>query len=301
MLRLIGFLLLIPGLLALSGCDSRSDLPPANTNQKVIDLNDLTQLPPSPPSPRNKIIRVAVAAILSPSGTLDSYSPLLKYLEETFKQPVHLVQRKTYQEINGLLAQGKVDVAFVCTGAYLEGIKKGIMSAIVVPQINGRTTYQSYIISRTDSAIHTFDDLQDKVFAFTDPMSNTGHLYPLSLLDSRTETPSSFFNRTIFTYSHDRSIYAVADGVADGAAVDNLILAHAQQRQPELIKRLKIIQESPEYGIPPVVVPNQLAPEKKKQFEQFFLNIHNQEDGRRALKSLAIQRFVKPDLSLYDF
>ena len=175
------------------------------------------------------------------------------------------------------------------------------MSALVVPQINGRTTYQSYIITRTDSTIHNFDDLRGKIFSFTDPMSNTGYIYPLTLISSRSETPDNFFDRTIFTYSHDRSIYAVADGVADGAAVDNLILAHAQQRQPELAERLRIIQKSPEYGIPPVVIPNQLSPQKKAQFEQFFLNIHNQADGRLALEALAIERFVKPDLTLYEF
>lgn len=82
---------------------------------------------PSPPRKAlfdDDIIRVAVAAILSPTGTIDSYTPLITYLEDVLGKPVKLVQRRTYKEINELLSRGSVDVAFVCTGAYIEGVKE---------------------------------------------------------------------------------------------------------------------------------------------------------------------------------
>ncbi len=290
-------LLFLPVLL--TGCESEkvgdSKLP------SVVQLDKLDPLPPRKVVSHDDVVRVAVAAILSPAGTIDSYTPLMRYIEKVVGKPVKLVQRKTYQEINELLSRGSVDVAFVCTGAYIEGIKKDIMSILVVPEINGRLTYQSFIIVKADSPYQSFEDLRGEIFAFTDPMSNTGYFYPLSLLKRKGETPESYFKRTIFTYSHDHSINAVADGVTDGASVDNLILAHARQRDTGLSERIRVIWESEEFGIPPVVVPKQLGEEKRRMFETLFLDIHNHEEGRWALESLGIEKFVKPDLALYNF
>ncbi len=36
-------------------------------------------------------------------------------------------------------------------------------------------------------------------------------------------TPGEFFRRTFYTSSHEKSIESVANGLADGAAVDSLI------------------------------------------------------------------------------
>jgi len=286
-----------------AGCDTEKTIISKSSvgAQKVIQLDKLAPLPPKKVTDGEDTIRVAVAAILSPTGTIDSYSPFLAYLEKRLDKPVRLVQRKTYEEINDLLSKGSVDIAFICTGAYLEGIKKGIMSILVVPQINGQLTYQSFVIVQESSNHRSLDDLQGRIFAFTDPISNTGYFYPVSLLAKRGETSESFFERTIFTYSHDRSIQAVADGVADGASVDNLILEHAQRRNPGLIELIRVIQKSEKFGIPPVVIPRQLETSDKKAFERFFLDIHNHEEGREALAVLGIEKFVMPDLTLYNF
>ncbi len=291
--------LLIPLSVLLFGCDRGNNGDPES--RSVIQLDKLDPLPPRKALFNDDIIRVAVAAILSPTGTIDSYTPLINYFEEILGKPVKLVQRKTYREINELLARGSVDVAFVCTGAYMEGVKDDIMTILVVPEINGRVTYQSYMIVQAASPYQSFEDLRGKIFAFTDPMSNTGYLYPLSLLKIKDETPESYFKRTIFTYSHDRSINAVADGVADGASVDNLILEYARQRGPELSERIKVIWKSEEFGMPPVVIPKQLGEEKRLKFEKLFLDITHHQAGRLALEALGIGKFVKPDLTLYDF
>jgi len=283
----------------LTGCDRNHG--DESKSETVVNLDKLGPLPPRKSQFNDDIIRVAVAAILSPTGTIDSYTPLLVYLEEVLGKPVKLVQRRTYKEINELLSRGSVDVAFVCTGAYIEGVKNDIMTILVVPKINGRLTYQSFTIVQASSPYKNFEDLRGKIFAFTDPMSNTGYFYPLSLLKMKDETPEAYFSRTIFTYSHDRSIDAVAEGVADGASVDNIILGYAWQRDPELSRKIKIIWESEEFGMPPVVIPKQLDEEKRNKFEKLFLNIHNHPMGRRALESLGIEKFVKPDLALYNF
>lgn len=72
-----------------------------------INLSDLQPLP-GVSATAVKPLRVAVAAIISPKGTVDSYGPLLDYLaEELRNRPVELVQRRTYGEVNNLVKAAK--------------------------------------------------------------------------------------------------------------------------------------------------------------------------------------------------
>ena len=242
---------------------------------------------------------MAVAAILSPQGNVESYQPLMRYLEKELGEQVVLVQRRTYEETNELLARNGVDMAFICTGAYLDGMKKKQMKLLAVPCINGKTTYRALLIVAASSPYRTFDDLRGKTFAFTDPLSNTGYLYPLSFMKSQGLRPETFFNRTMFTYSHDRSIRAVVEGVVDGASVDNLVFEYVCRRFPSIKSKVRVIWKSREFGMPPVVVPYQTSAEKKQKLLHLLLSLNRSEEGRKVLGTLGIQKFINPTTDLY--
>ena len=285
--------------LVLAGCDAGPQEKPGQ--ETLVRLDKLQQLPAGHAEPDSQSLRIGVGAILSPQGTALSYQPLIDYLGRKMGKPAILVQRKTYQELNDLLARNVVDLGFICTGAYVEGARKEAMSLLVVPQINGKTTYRAFIIVPAASPAREFGDLRGKVFAFTDPLSNTGYLYPLSLLQGLGQQPESFFGRTIFTYSHDRSMAAVLEGVADGASVDSLVYEFASRRNPEIARRTRVIWESQDFGIPPVVVPRTISPERKALLKELLLGLHHDAEGEKVLAELGVERFVEPTPKLYGF
>lgn len=262
----------------------------------------LSQLAPLPQEGSTAVVplRVAIAAVISPKGTVEGYRPLLDYLQRTLDRPVELVQRRTYAEVNELIKSGYVDVAFVCTSAYVAGQREFGMELLVAPQVKGETVYYSLLIVPATSDAHSLADLRGKVFAFTDPMSTSGRLYPTFLVKQLGETPERFFARTFFTYSHDDAIRAVADGLADGAAVDSLVYAYAVAREPELATRTRIIHRSPPFGIPPVVVGPNARPQLVAELRDTLLRMADDPQGRAALAELDIDRFVLIDDSAYD-
>ena len=140
-----------------SGCDQE---PSNDSPTEVIQLDKLKPLP-TPEAPElseNDSLKIAIASILSPQGTIQSYQPFLHYLEKAIEQDIILIQKKTYQEVNDLLSRNVVDVAFVCTGAYVAN--KKIMDLLVVPQINGETTYNSLLIVPASSEAKHLADLR---------------------------------------------------------------------------------------------------------------------------------------------
>jgi len=123
---------------------------------------------------------------------------------------------------------------------------------------------------------------------------------PTYMLAKMGETPDTFFKKYIFTKKHDLSIKAVAQKVVDGAAVDSLIWEYENRTKPEFTSQTKIIERSPPYGIPPVVVRKGLDPKLKEQVRQVFLNAHQDEKGAGILKGMMIDRFVPIQDSAYN-
>jgi len=85
----------------------------------------------------------------------------------------------------------------------------------------------------------------------------------------------------------------------DGAAVDSLVYDQMVANNPELASRTRVIARWGPYGIPPVVVSPTLAPPLKKQLQDFFLDLHNSNEGVAILHNLAIDRFVVASDNLY--
>lgn len=291
MLRIIWLIFIV---LTLTGC--HSDI--TTSSSSVIDLSDLEPLPI-----RNDDIvplRVSVAAVISPRGTAESYQPLLDYLSKALDRPIELVQRRTYQETNDLIESGEVDVAFVCTSAYITGHDEFGMQLLAAPEVNGESVYYSLLIVPTNSTTQVIEDLEGHVFAFTDPISYSGRVYPEYLVRQLGKRTELFFSRTFFTYSHDEAIYAVANGLADGAAVDSLVYEFALERDPTLSHRVRIIHRSPPFGIPPVVVSPNVRPQQRVLLQEVLLSMHENAEGQAALAALGLEQFKLIDDSVYN-
>ncbi|MDP3298135.1 MAG: phosphate/phosphite/phosphonate ABC transporter substrate-binding protein [Thermodesulfovibrionia bacterium] len=290
-LIIIGFVLI--SMAGLISC-SREQEPKKIIFEEDIVLEAEEELPEKNP------IRIAIGSMMTPKEGYAYYKHLLNYIGEKMGRPVKLIDREKYAEIIALLKTGYLDIAFVCSKPYVDGHKEFGLELLVVPQVNGKTEYYSYIIVPVDSPVKTFEELRGKTFAFTDPGSNTGKLVPAHMLFKMNETPDSFFKEYIFTYDHDKSIKAVAKKIVDGASVDSLIWDYYNKFNPELTSKTKIILKSPPYGITPVVVPPGLDPEIKNKLRKIFLDIHKDEEGKKILEGMMIDKFVAGNDASYN-
>jgi phosphonate transport system substrate-binding protein len=225
----------------------------------------------------------------------------VEYLEEELAMPVSVTDRGTYQEFNELLAKGDLDIAFVCGGPYVEGQQDFDLELLVIPEsISGETVYYSDLIVPRDSSAQSLEDLRGKRFAFTDPQSNSGKLVPTYLLAQKNKTPEEFFGEIIYTYAHDKSIYAVMEKTVDGASVDSLIYDYLAGKDPEVAAQTKVIARSEPFGIPPVVVRPDIPKGLRAKLRTALLHMDKNPKGLQILKGMKIQRFVESDDSAYD-
>jgi len=265
-----------------------------NINFELKDKNI-----PQRESNSENIYKAAISAMISPKETFVNYKELIDYLEIKINHKIELVQRKTYQEVNNLIESGELDFAFICSGAYVDLSSKCKIDIIAVPQTNGKCLYQAYIIANKESKINKFEDFKGKSFAYTDLLSNTGRLYALKRVKEIGTNDITFFSNIIYSNAHDNSIQLVNKGLVDGATVDGLIYEFMKVNSPEYIKNTVVIEKSEYYGIPPVVA----KADKKNLIDtlrSILLNMDKDENGKKILSKLKIDKFVSGHDSSYN-
>lgn len=244
-------------------------------------------------------LRFAVGTMLSPRETLRDYLSLTEFVQSRVGRPVRFLQRRGYAETNDLLVRGDVDFAFICAGPFA-AIRHSGVSLLAVPVIDGAPTFRSLIVVRADDPAHTFEDLRNGSFAFVDPLSFTGRIYPQSVVRSLARGGQSFFSYTVFTHSHSDSLAMVAEGRIRAAGVESIAFEYLKRHNPTRVAELRVLHESPPFSGPPFVARRGLPADVVKRLQAALLGMHNDAAGRAILSSLGFTRLVSVDDSAYD-
>ncbi|HYF90748.1 MAG TPA: PhnD/SsuA/transferrin family substrate-binding protein [Symbiobacteriaceae bacterium] len=295
-MRRAPWLLLILTLsLLLAGC---SAAPPG----LVIRLKDLdpTLAAGDPGISPRPVLRVGVSPMLSPREMLLRYGPLMDYLGRRLGRRVELVLPRSHTETFEMVRSGAVQVAVVSGYAYVLGQKEFGMEALAVPTYDGLPTRRAHVLVRRYSGIIQFSDLKGHTFAYTDPLSASGRLYPEAKVLDLSEPLDRFFERTTFVASDDKALKALDQGLVDGCAVDSAMYDYAVLADPDLARRLRIIDTSEPLGAPPVVVSPRMGSELKRALQEALLDLDQDDVGRSVLSRLQTERYVKPDSAWYE-
>lgn len=244
-------------------------------------------------------VRFGLTAVVVQEN-LQLYDRWAAYLGKQVGRPVHFVQARSYREIMGLLEAGGLDFAWICGYPFVQKRDPDFLELLAVPVFEGAPLYRSYIIVNRDSSIDSLAGLKGRVFAFSDPDSNSGYLVPQAMLAQSGHRPQSFFRLSFFTYSHAETIEAVAEGLAEGGAVDSYIWEHLQDTRPDLTERTRVIQRSETFGFPPLVARLGLASELRDRMAKALTGMEEDAEGRQLLAEFALDRFGRFPESLFD-
>lgn len=223
-----------------------------------------------------------------------------QYLGDRLDRPVEFVQRRSYREVMQLLEGAEVEFAWICGYPFVRAREAGYIDLLAVPEYRGAPYYRSYIIVHRDSPHTSLDDLRGRVFAFSDPDSNSGYLVPRATLSAATDAPEAFFRQTFFTFDHGETVEAVAERVADGGAVDSYVWEHLQRVTPGLVERTRVISASRLFGFPPVVARRGANAVLSARMRDALFGMSRDPVGQALLGALDLDRFADHPPSLFD-
>lgn len=212
---------------------------------------------------------------------------------------IELIQRRTYQDVTGLLLEGGADAAWLCGFPYLQ--HEDALSLLGVPVWRGAPLYQSYLITGAEFPAEGLADLRGGAHAFSDPDSNSGWLVTASDLARIGERPETFFGRTLFTYGHRNVVRAVAGGLTRSGSVDGYVWEALSAVEPELTARTRVIGRSEPLGFPPFVARRaDVGTGIVASLRDALLGMDLDDKGRSALALLQLDAVVAGDVALFD-
>lgn len=224
---------------------------------------------------------------------------LRRALSRGMGREIELVQRRTYQEITGLLLERSVDAAWLCGYPYLQ--HADLLDLVAVPVWRGGPKYQSYLIAGTEDGAASLTDLRGGTHAFSDPDSNSGYLVTATDLRRMGEQVDGFFSRSIFTFGHRNVVRAVADGLVRSGSVDGYVWEALAVIEPDLTTRTRVIARSEWLGFPPVCARrDSLGSEPVQALQTALMSLSETKEGRSALASLQLDGFQHATAGLFD-
>ena len=200
---------------------------------------------------------------------------MMDMLSNALGMPVKPFVAADYNGVIEALRSKRLDVAYLGPFSYVLGASIASIEAFAVAETKkaGRTSYYSQIVAHKDSGIRKVADLKGKTFAFVDPTSTSGHLFPKAGLIKAGFNPDKDFGRVIFSGSHDSSAIAVQNKKIEAAAIADRILDAAIAKG--LAKREDLVEVWRSDPIPesPTVWRRDLSPDLKKRVQAAFLEV----------------------------
>lgn len=200
---------------------------------------------------------------------------MMDKLAQALGMPVRPFVAADYNGVIEALRAKKLDVAYLGPFSYVLATTVADVEAFAVAETKkaGRTYYHSYVITHRDSGIKTVSDLKGKTFAFVDPSSTSGHLFPKAGLLKAGFNPDRDFSRVIFSGSHDANAIAVQNRKVDAAAIADRILEAAFTKGIAKREDIVIVWKSDPIPESPTVWRKDLPPELKKRIQAAFMEV----------------------------
>jgi phosphonate transport system substrate-binding protein len=255
--------------------------------------------PPAPAgdqkgSPSNPV-NMAFVPSADSQKVLASGEPLAKLLQDATNLNFRVSVPTSYTTVIEAMGANQVDVGWLAPFAYVLAHDKNGAQVLLASIRQGSKTYRSQIVVRADSGITSIEQLRGKKFAFVDPASASGFLFPNALLASKGIDYKTFFSDTIFAGGHDKSIIAVYNKQVDGGAsfgqnVDSGPPTDArtlvQTTLPDVMSAVKPIAQTDPIPNDTVSLRSGLDSNLVKLLNDGLLYVQTTADGKKALKDL---------------
>ncbi|HEX9244761.1 MAG TPA: phosphate/phosphite/phosphonate ABC transporter substrate-binding protein [bacterium] len=192
----------------------------------------------------------------------------------------------SYAGVIEAMGANRADIGWLNTFSYVIAHQKYGVEVRLVTVRFGLPYYRAEIIAQANSGVNSLADLQGKRFAFVDPASTSGYLFPLAGLKKAAYDPQKFFGQTVFAGSHNNVVLAVYQGRVDAGAVYEDARGSVQKTLPDVMQKVKVVWRSDPIPNDTVSLREGLPAEVKDRVTKALLRFSEQPAGLDALKAL---------------
>ncbi|KAA9355237.1 phosphate/phosphite/phosphonate ABC transporter substrate-binding protein [Larkinella humicola] len=219
------------------------------------------------------------------NNRLGNIQPLADVLSQKLGMPV---QTRSYENVAGFIAgieAGEVDLALISTFGYLLLINRGAspytpVAALQVPP-GVRDNYKTALIAHASLPVNRMADLTKQAaqyrMTFVSETSTSGNLIPRAYLYANgLPEPERQFKAVAFSKTHANGLTQVLERKTDLAAFGSEEYHKAVRKDSTLKNRIKMVWESEEIPLGPVLLKNTLDVSLQKKITDVLLALHTE-------------------------
>ena len=259
------------------------------------------------PESQRRVLRVGFVPSENVQQVAQNAQPIVEILQKSVGLEVQSFVATDYTGVVEALRANKLDIAFLAPASYVLARNEANVKVILKSHRRGRAYYYAAIITHSDSGIRSLEDLRNRTFAFGDPLSTTGHVFPRKMFKEKGIDPIKDFKNVIYSGGHDATVLAVLNRKIDAGATfanfpDGKDAAWIQYlKNPEEQKQIRAIAYSEPIPADNLVINANLDPALAKKIEETFLELSRSETGKKMLRDLyQIDGFVPATDQDYD-
>jgi phosphonate transport system substrate-binding protein len=256
--------------------------------------------------------RYGVQAVETQAAAMSRYKAFGEYLKKKLGVELELYLAAEYAGVIQAIGAKQIDVMDMGAAGYAAAWieTKGGVETLVVPTNNdGTIGYYAVAFVRADSPYKSLQDLKGKTWAWVEPNSSSGYIFPLVGLRRQGIEPEKHFGKVVFSGGHEQSIIGVLDKAYDGAITwTNDPKKHTRGGLHMMLSRgvlkeqdIRIIWVSDLIPNPVIAIRSDLPPQMKADIKNMFLNLHK--DDPKVFREVArgeSQGYREVDHSVYQ-
>jgi phosphonate transport system substrate-binding protein len=244
----------------------------------------LNQLAQRPLGSAERPIKMATVPFLETGRLTKGMKDIGDFIEKDTGLKVQGDVPTSYVAVVEAICADKLDVAWVSPLAYILAHQKcGADMQLASINSAGKTTYHGLIIARNASDIQKLDDLKGKRFAWVDPTSTSGYLYPRALLTEKGIKPTDF-GQEVIAGGHDKVVIALMNGQVDGGAIYDDARDVVIKQFPDVKEKTRVIGQTEEIPNDGVAFNKNMPPETVKKVKDALIKLSSTEEGKKVYK-----------------
>jgi len=256
---------------------------------------------------QRQVLRVGFVPAENAQQVALNAQPIVLILQKELGLEIQSFVATDYTGVVEALRANKLDIAFLTPASYVLAKAEANVKVVLKSHRRGRPYYYAAIITHVDSGIGALEDLRNKTFAFGDPLSTSGHIFPRKMFEEKGINPVKDFKKVIFSGGHDATVLAVLNHKVDAGATfanfpDGKDAAWTQYlKDPEEQKKIRAIAYSEPIPSDNLVVNANLDPRLTKKIVNIFLDLSKDPAGKKMLRDLyKIDGFIPATDRDYD-
>ena len=216
--------------------------------------------------------------------------------------PVEFVEHAPPKLLSDLWARDDLGVVQMCgLPASLRRPSPTVLAAPQpsLPRYQGKSIYMSDIAVRADAPFRTLEDTFGGVAGYTLKDSQSGYFAWRTLL--LTKYPNAKYRQIVGGLLNPRGVVqALVSRKIDVGPLDGYVFDLLRAGDPQFASQVRVIAVTDPTPMPPLVSTAFLKETQVEKLRHAFLRVHEERSLDTSRKAILVERFVVPDLSVYD-